>query len=146
MTGAHPGTGIAVEVFVKENKVTPVRVSLGYFQVPKYRPAALFVTKKDVCDPPRQLTRHLPQRLHVSRSSRELDFEVVTEIVVEFLQGLDQQKIHREPDGAAPVRIASENSSRRFARFIVHSVLGSIDVEYIRMFPVHLGQRADPVR
>jgi hypothetical protein len=31
-----------------------------------------------------------------------------------------------------------------FARFIVDSVLGSVDVEYVRMFPMELGQRTDP--
>src|SRR5580704_4216 len=146
MTGAHSGTGIAVEVLVKENQVTPVRVSLELFQVGEYRPAALFVTKKDVCQPARQFTRYVPQRLHVSRSGREFDFEIVTEIVVELLQGLDQQKIHWEPDWATPVRIASEHSGQRFARFIIRSVLGSVDVEYVRMFPVELRQRADSGR
>src|ERR1700688_2865750 len=108
MTGAHPGTGVAVEALVKKKQVAPMRICLKLLQVAEYRSVALFVTKKDVCHPARQLTRDIPQRLHVSRSSRELNFEIVTEIVVEFLQGLDQQKIHRKPNGATPVRIASE--------------------------------------
>src|ERR1700676_1301703 len=114
MTGAHPKTGVAVEVLVKEKQVAPMRIRLKLFQVAKYWPATLFVTKKNVCHPARQLTRHVPQRLHVSRSSRELDFEIITQIVVELLQGFDQKKIHREPNRAAPVRIASEDSGQRF--------------------------------
>src|ERR1700752_3234305 len=106
-----------------------MRIRLELVQVAKYRPAALFVTKKNVCHPARQLPRHVPQRLHVSRSSREFDFEIVTEIVVELLQGFDQEKIHREPDGATPIRISSEYSGCRFARFIIHSVLGFVNVE-----------------
>src|ERR1700692_4349849 len=98
MAGAPPGTGVAVEVLVKEKQVAPMRVGLELFQVAEYRSVALFVAKKDVCHPARELARHIPQRLHVSRSSRELDFEIVTQVVVEFLQGLDQEKIHREPD------------------------------------------------
>src|ERR1700756_5302495 len=108
MTRAHAETGVAVEVLVKKNQVAPMRIHLELLQVAEYRSVALLVTKKDVCHPARQLTRHDPQRLHVSRSSRELDFEIVTQIVVEFLQRFDQEKIHREPDRAAPVRIASE--------------------------------------
>src|ERR1700752_3092912 len=123
-----------------------MRIRLELVQVAKYRPAALFVTKKNVCHPARQLPRHVPQRLHVSRSSRELDFEIVTEIVVELLQGFDQEKIHREPDGTAPVRVAAEYSAHRLSRFIVHSVLGSVDVKYVRMFAMEPGQRANPVR
>src|SRR6266481_8519404 len=107
MTGAHPGTGVAVEVLVKENQVAPMRVRLELFQVAEYGSMSLFITKKDICHPARQLTRHVPQSLHVSRSSWELDLEIVTEIVVELLQGLDQEKIYREPDWATPVRIAS---------------------------------------
>src|ERR1700692_2462398 len=146
MAGAQASAGVAMEVLVKENQVSPMRVRLELLQVAEYRSVALFVTKKDDCHSARQLPCPYPQRLHVSRSSRELDFEIVTDIVVEFLQGLDQQKIHRKPDGATPVRIASEDSGQRFARLIVHSVLGSVDVEYVRMFPMELGQRADPVR
>src|ERR1700756_5768973 len=108
MTGAHAGTEVAVEVLVKQNQVAPMGVRLELLQVAEYRPVALFVTKKDACHPLRQFPCHVPQRLHVSRSSRELDFEIVTQLVVEFLQGFDQKKIHREPDRAAPVRIASE--------------------------------------
>src|ERR1700757_1512162 len=110
MTGAHSGTRVPVEVLVKQNQVAPMRVRLELVQVAEYRSVALFVTKKDVCHPARQFLGHVPQRLHVSRSGRELDFEIVTQIVVELLQGFDQEKIHRKPDGAAPVRIASEES------------------------------------
>src|ERR1700675_3373770 len=146
MTGAHSRTGVAVEVLVKENQVAPMRVRLELVQVAEHRSVALFVTKKDVGHPARQFTRHFPQRLHVSRSGRELDFEIVTEIVVELLQRFDQEKIHREPDRAAPVRIASEYSGRRFAWLIVHSVFGSVDVEYVRVFAMKPRQCTDPVR
>src|ERR1700739_2002182 len=108
MTGAHSGTGVAVEILVKQNQVAPMGVRLELLQVAEYRPVALFVTKKDACHPLRQFPCHVPQRLHVSRSSRELDFEIVTQIVVDFLQGLDQEKINRKPDPPAPVRIASK--------------------------------------
>src|SRR6202166_3836227 len=78
MTGAQARAGVAVEVLVKENQVSPIRVRLELLQVAEYRSVALFVTKKDACHPARQFTRYVPQRCHVSRSSRELDFEIVT--------------------------------------------------------------------
>lgn len=34
MTGTHSGSVITVEVFVKENQITPVRVSLKLFSTP----------------------------------------------------------------------------------------------------------------
>jgi hypothetical protein len=78
MTGARSGTGVAMEVLVKENQVAPMGVSLELFPVAEYRSVAFMVTKKDARHPARQLTRYVPQGLHVSRSSRELDFEIVT--------------------------------------------------------------------
>jgi len=103
MTGADAGTGVSVKVLVKKKQIAPMRIRLKPFQVAEYRSVALFVTKKDVCHPARQLTCHVPQRLHVSRSGRELDSEIIPKIVVELLQGLDQEKIHGKPDGATPV-------------------------------------------
>src|ERR1700691_5842351 len=145
MTRAHSGTGGAVKVLVKQNQVSPMRVCLELLQFAEDRATALFVTQKDVCHPARQLPRYVPQRPHVSRSSRKLNSKIVTEIVVELLQGFDQEEIHRKPDGATPVRIASEQSGQRFARLIVHPVLGSVDVEYVRIFSVVQGQPADSI-
>jgi len=53
MTGAHAGTGVAVEVLVKENQVASMRVRLELLQVAEYRSVALLVTKKNVCHPAR---------------------------------------------------------------------------------------------
>src|SRR5262249_29423536 len=47
MAGSYPSTGIPVEVFVKQDEVTPLRICLELFEIREYRPAALVVLKKD---------------------------------------------------------------------------------------------------
>ena len=48
--------------------------------------------------------------MHIARAGGALDFEIVAQVVVELLQRLDQQIIHRKPDRPAPVRIAAEQA------------------------------------
>lgn len=43
-------------------------------------------------------------------ASRPFDFEVVSVVVMELLEGLDDEEVQREPDGAAPIRIAAEDT------------------------------------
>src|SRR5437762_11470757 len=98
-------------------------VGLELFEISEHRPATSLILKKYACHPARQFARYLPQVHHLSRSSRELDFEVVAEVVVKLLQRLDEQVVRREPDRAAPVGVATKQPCRRFARLIIHAVL-----------------------
>src|SRR5947199_3627806 len=87
-------------------------VGLELFEISKHWPATSLILKKYACHPARQFARYLPQVHHLSRSSRELDFEVVTEVVVKLLQRLDEQVVRRAPDGAAPAGVASKPCRR----------------------------------
>src|SRR2546427_3856314 len=94
-------------------------VGLELFEISEHRPATSLILKKYACHPARQFAGYLPQGHHLSRSSRELDFEVVAEVVVKFLQRLDEQVVRRKPDRAAPVGVAIFffSSRRRHTRF-----------------------------
>ena len=50
--------------------------------------------------------------------------EVVAVVVVELLERLDQQVVDREPDRAAPVRVAAEQSRPRLGRLVVDGARG----------------------
>src|SRR5271166_6583438 len=108
MACSYPRSRIAVEVFVEQNQIPPVRIGLEFLKTSEHRPAALFIAQKDVGHAARQFSRYIPQGQHGSRSRWKFDLEVVAEIVVKFLQRLHQQVIRWKPDGAAPVRIAAE--------------------------------------
>ena len=62
-------------------------------------------------------------------TGRTLHLEIIAEIVMELLQRLDHQEIHRKPDRAAPVRVAAEQSGRRLGRLVVDAVLVAVDAE-----------------
>src|SRR5207302_5964994 len=87
---------VTMEVLVKQDQVTPVWVGLELFEISEHRPATSLILEKYACHPARQFARYLPQVHHLSRSSRELDFEVVAEVVVKLLQRLDEQVVRRE--------------------------------------------------
>ncbi len=65
---------------------------------------------------------------------------------MEFLQRLDEQIVHREPDRPAPVRIASEQTGARFTRFIVHAVLAAARVQHVGLVLMDPGKRPDAMR
>ncbi len=51
---------------------------------------------------------HLLQVQIFAGTGRIFYFQVITIVVKELLQGLDQQVVDRKPDGAAPVGIATK--------------------------------------
>src|SRR6266478_894015 len=103
MAGPQAGSGIAMEVFVKQHQVAPMRVGLEPFETSEDGPAALFIAKENARHSARQFTRNFPQGHRVSGSRWELDLEIRPKIVIEFLQRLDQQVVYREPNGPPPV-------------------------------------------
>src|SRR6516164_10569388 len=47
VAGADPGAIAAMEIFVKQQIVVPVRIALEFLGAPKYRPPAGFVAQED---------------------------------------------------------------------------------------------------
>src|SRR5438270_2335918 len=60
-------------------------------------------------------------------------------------QRLNQQEIYGEPDWAAPVGVAAEQSSSRFRGLIVNLVVCSGNIQHVRMRFVIARKRADAV-
>jgi hypothetical protein len=79
-------------------------------------------------------------------AGRKLDLEVVAEEEVIALQRLDEQEVHRKPDRAAPVRVATEELAARLARLVVDAVHRSVDLQQIGVLEVVARQRADAER
>jgi hypothetical protein len=92
MAGSYSSSRVTVEAFVKEKQVAPVWIGLEPFQVAEYWPAAVLVTKKNICHPARQLARHITQCHHFSRPSRtsilvfRSEPSMATEGALRFLQ------------------------------------------------------------
>src|SRR5882762_4841325 len=59
----------------------------------------------------------------MTRAGGELHLEAVAQVVVELLERLDHEVVHRKPDRAAPVRVAAEEAAFRFGGLVVDAVL-----------------------
>src|SRR5262245_36139790 len=108
MARAEAGARVPVEVLVEEDVVLPVGIRLHRLVGAVDRATTVGAAQED----PREAAAELPGDLlevhHLARARRALDLEVVTEVEVIALQGLEDEVVQREPDGAAPVRVAAE--------------------------------------
>ena len=93
MAGADTAPAITVEVLVERNVFAPMRIVLKGRSGAKDGPAALLVTQKDVCEPPREFLRHLPERQFRAGACRAFYREIVAIELMVFLERLDQQEI-----------------------------------------------------
>src|SRR4030095_13740231 len=135
---AQAGAGVAVKIFVEENQVLPMGIAVELLETPVRRALAVVVPKEDTDEPFRQVVGHLPQSLRVAGTGRFGHLELVTQKIVVLLQRLDQQKVEREPDRAAPVGVAAEHAAGRFGRLVVEGESLTFDVQYagvLRMGP-----------
>ena len=64
---------------------------------------------------------------------------------MKFLERFDEQEIHRQPNGAAPIGIAAEKSGLGFRRPIADFVNFAAAIELIRFGLVNFRERADAV-
>src|SRR3954453_17735678 len=110
MAGSDSRSRVAVEVFVEEHQIAPVRIDLELLHIPKYWPASLLIPKKNTRHASRKFARHFPQGHHFPRSGRAFDLEVVAKVVMKFLQRLHQQIVYGKPNWSAPVGVPSEQS------------------------------------
>src|SRR5258708_28174361 len=143
---AQSRSSIPMKIFIKQDQIAPKRIVLKFLARAIHRPVAIFVAQKNMGQRSRDLRAYVPQRHLPARAGRALHAKVIAIIMMKFLQRLDHQEIHREPDGPAPVRVSAEQTALRLARFVVHSIFIAVDREKIRMRCVIFRQRADAVR
>src|SRR5262245_61371958 len=114
MVSAQAGAVVTMEVFVEENQVAPVGIGLKCLEPSVDRTPAVGSPQEDAREAPRQLGRHVPERHELSGSRGELGFELAAVEVVEALERLDDEEVHRKPDRSSPVRVAPEEWRRGF--------------------------------
>src|SRR5438067_301037 len=104
---AEASSGVTVEVLVKQDVIAEVRIALQERIAPEHRTASTPIAYEDARQSASQLRRHLVDRQVATRAGGALDSEVVAVVVVELLERLDDQIVHRHPDRTAPVRVAT---------------------------------------
>jgi len=93
MTGAKATAGFAMEILVEQNQITPVRIGLEFLQALVDGSLSSLILQKDTGKATRQLAGYFPKGKHLSRASGKFNFEGVPEVMMELLQGFDQQII-----------------------------------------------------
>src|SRR5437588_7229260 len=123
-----------------------MRIVVEDFGSAKDGAAAGAIAQKDMDQAARNLRRHLPEVSFAVGVRGEFDLEVFAVVVMKLLQGLDKEIIHREPDGAAPVRIAAEYCRHGFPRFIRDTADIAVDLHFVWMVFVKARQSAHAIR
>ena len=103
MTRTAAATGFAVEIFVKQHEIAPVRIICVPRHIAMTWARAFLVRQKDTSQPTGKFTRYFLERHHVSGPGRAFDFERVAIKEVITFERFDDQEIDREPDRPAPV-------------------------------------------
>jgi hypothetical protein len=85
VTGAQPGTIVAMEVFKEVDVVAPEWITLELFRAAIDRPPAMFVAQEDANEPVRDLLTHLEEVHEFPGSPGAFDFEVVAVIQIEVI-------------------------------------------------------------
>ena len=133
----RPAAVVAVEVLVEHEVVLPVRVVLQPLDPAEAGPAP--VRADAGRSRPAGPTGRRRRRRGCSRvpgAGRVLDREVVAEEAVVALEDADHQVVEREPDRAAPVRVAAEHVGGRLGRLVVDRRADALDVEHVGVLAV----------
>src|SRR6478735_8575165 len=137
--GADPGARVAVEVFVEPEQVVPVRVGLELLVATEHGPAAMLVVEPDGHESAGDVLGDVTQPDLLPGAGRELDPEVVAHERIPVPEGDDDQVVGRHPDRATPVRVAAEETGRRFARLVVDRRGEAAELELERLLEVPPG-------
>src|SRR5207253_1679916 len=77
---------VAMEIFVEQNEIAPVGVVLELVGLPVDRAATGGVAQEDRVQPAREFRCNLAQGHPLARTSRKLDLEGISVVIVEALQ------------------------------------------------------------
>src|SRR5215510_11295605 len=134
MARANARAVVPVEVFVKQRQIAPMRIALKLFRAAVNRSAPVFAAQEDTRESTRNLIRYFPQIHEPAGAGWAFDFEIIAQVVMKLLQRLDQQEVDREPDRAAPIRVAAEQPRTRFSRLVINAMCHPIDPEDVWVF------------
>src|SRR5438128_10050493 len=146
MAGAAAAAGFAVEIFVEKNEIAPVRIVRVFPNLAMTRARAILVRQKDAPQPACQLARYFLKCRHVSGTGRALHFERFAIKQVITFERFDDQKVDREPNRAAPVRVATEEITVSLARNVIDPVFFVAYAEDVRFVTMDARDGAQSIR
>src|SRR3954453_5442 len=113
---------------------------------PVPRPPPRRVARERRRQPPRDLAGDLEQRHLAARAGRALHHQPLAVVAVQLEEPAEDDGVHREPDGAAPVRVPAEHRRVGLGREVSDRIALAAPLELARVLEVAARDRADPVR
>lgn len=145
MLGSKASASVGLEELVEENIVLKVGVKVELVIVTVEGSLSSLILSKDVNETMLNLLSNLGKVHVVAGASGALDLETVSVVQVVSLEGLNEQKGGREPNGTSPVGVTAKHGRVGIARDVVDSVSLAMDIHGVRMVLVELGQRSNTV-
>src|SRR5256885_2260709 len=99
-------------------------------------PRQLLCARSRWCAAAGALRGRRPEVGHGPGAGRPRPLERIAVEGVELLERLDQEIVHREPDGAPPVRVAPEEPAGGLGWLVVDPVLHPVDPQHVRVVAV----------
>ena len=148
MRSAETLTGVAVEVFVEEDVVTPVRILGVAGEGAVAGPRPVVIRHEQGTEPLREFVGHAIEVYQLARSGRAFDPEGIAVIAVILAQSLDQQEVDGEPDRPTLIRVPTEMLGVHVPRHVGDRILLKVPVgaENVRAILVNARQGPDAVR
>ena len=144
--GADAGAGVAVEVLVEQQQVAPLGVVAELRDAPATGRCPSASGQPDRDQPRGQVGGHVPQPQAPPDPVGYSTVKRLAQRLVPAQQRLDEQVVDREPDRAAPVRVAAEQVVRRLAGLVVDRRVVALDLDPERLVEVAPGQGPQAVR
>src|SRR5271170_850051 len=136
MTGSQTCAVFSVEVLVKQDVISPVRIILELFRSSIDRALAVGVTQKHACVAAADFLSHLKQIHVIARAGWELDPKVWSIERIHLKQCSYDQSVHRHPDRSPPVGVAAKHTGIRLCRKVLHFVFLSAQIKHEGMLQV----------
>src|SRR5215469_12093746 len=144
MTCPDSSAVVAMKVFIEENQIPPVRVVLELLMTAVNRSLSL-LTGENADQAARELGRDLLQIHHLARAGGALYLEIRPKIAMPAVKGVNEDKVDREPNWAAPVGVTAKHSGVGLSRFVGNPEGLTIDGEAVGLVVVVPREGTDAV-
>ena len=111
--------------------VAPVRIGGVAGIAAEAGARAGFIREKKARDAPGYFLRDLREIHERAGAGGELDLQFVAPEMVVALERLDEQVVHRQPNGAAPVRVAAKHAGLRLTGLVADAVVVAVERERV---------------
>src|ERR1700727_1945745 len=129
MRCAETLAGLAVEVLIKEKRISPRRIVLEARVCSMRWPPAAPVEQKQTQKTALEFRGDLTQVRLFARSGRQFDRQIITEEVVEMPERLDREEVEGKPHWPPPVGVAAEEAGVGVSRFVVEPAGATGEIE-----------------